>query len=122
MRNNSLLSLVLVVSAALGLNALVGGWHSRGEGEAMREQARPGDIVMLSSTTCVYCDRARSWLAEQQVPHRECFIETDAACLAEFQARGGQGTPTLVVRGQTIVGFDRERVLELLSRPAASPG
>lgn len=114
-----LLSLAVLVAAVLGLQAGLGAWQAGREGQALRELVRPGDLLMLSSTTCIYCERARRWLTEQRVPHRECFIETDAACRAEFQARGGLGTPTLVVRGQTLLGFDRARLLKMLSRPAS---
>ena len=95
-----------------------GGREAQRQGEALRELARPGDILMLSSTTCVFCKRASAWLQEQQVPHRECFIERDAACLAEYQARGARGTPTFVVRGQTVLGFDPQRLRAILRSPA----
>lgn len=114
-----LLSLAVLVAVVLGLQVGFGSWQTHRDGSALRELVRPGDIVMLSSTTCIYCERARRWLTEQRVPHRECFIETDPACRAEFQARGALGTPTLVVRGHTLLGFDRARLLKMLSRPAA---
>lgn len=108
------MSLVVIVAVVLGLSTLARGWQTRSDGEALRERVQPGDLLMLSSTTCPYCTKAREWLTEQRVPHRECFIETDAACASEFRARGAIGTPTLVVRGQTVVGFDRTRLLALL--------
>ncbi|CAN5132315.1 hypothetical protein BH11PSE10_BH11PSE10_10580 [soil metagenome] len=111
-----LLPLAVIIAVVLGSVQALQAWQSGGQAEALRAAARPGDIRMLSSVTCVYCARARAWMTEQRVPFTECFIEQDAACAAEFQARGGLGTPTLVVRGQVIVGFDRARVLAALSR------
>ena len=116
------LSLTLILAVVLGGSAVLRHWQGDRQGQALREQARPGDIVMLSSRSCLYCDRARDWLDAQAVPHSECFIEHNSACREQFQARGGLGTPTFVVRGQTIVGFDRARILALLSRPTAAPG
>ncbi|WP_158080835.1 glutaredoxin family protein [Pelomonas sp. KK5] len=110
------LSLALICAVVLGGVHLLQSHASGAQGEALRAVVRPGDIRMLSSETCIYCTRARAWLAEQQVPFTECTIETDRACLAEFQARGGLGTPTLVVRGRTQQGFDPQRVAEALSR------
>jgi hypothetical protein len=48
----------------------------------------------------------------------ECFIETDAACAARFEALRAPGTPVLLVRGQLQTGFDAQRVLGALSRGA----
>ena len=123
-RARSYVSLAVIIGLVYGGVHLLQGRHDGRQGEALRATAKPGDIVMLSSQTCPYCERAREWMSEQQVPFKECTIETDAACLAEFQARGGMGTPTLVVRGRTVVGFDPARVAEILvsSPRAAAPG
>ena len=111
-----LLPLVVIVTVVMGGVQALQAWQSRGQGEALRAAARPGDILMLSSTTCFYCTQARDWMTEQRVPFTECFVEQDAACAATFQRLGGRGTPTLLVRGQVIVGFDRGRLLTVLSR------
>ena len=111
-----LLPLVIIVAVVMGSVQALQAWTARGQAESLRAAARPGDILMISSTTCSYCTRARSWMTEQRVPFTECFIEQDRACAATFQRLGGQGTPTLLVRGPTVVGFDRARVLAALSR------
>lgn len=110
-----LLPLVVIVTVVLGGVQALQAWQSRGQGEALRAAARPGDILMMSSTTCIFCTKARVWMTEQRVPFTECFVEQDAACAATFQRLGGRGTPTLLVRGQVIVGFDRQRLLAAFS-------
>lgn len=84
------------------------------DGKLLAERVKPGDIRMISSETCGWCTAARRWMTSEGIPFSECFIEKDAQCDADFRARGGSGTPTLVVRGQTVVGFDRARIIELL--------
>ena len=108
------LSLLIVV----GLTALAS-WAWRGhvaaqDGDLLAMRAKPGDIRMISSETCPYCLAARRWMTAQRVPFSECFIERDAQCMADYQALGAVGTPTLVVRGQRVIGFDRARLLEIL--------
>ena len=76
--------------------------------------ARPGDIQMLSSTTCVFCAAARRWMTDQRVPFAECFIERDTDCAARYRALGGRGTPTMLVRGQMQLGFSPQQVLDAL--------
>jgi len=107
-----LVLLVLVVSGATEWwrAHLAGQW-----GQQLVRIARPGDIQLLSSTGCVFCERARQWLTIQQVPFSECFIERDAACAAQYQALGARGTPTVLVRGQAQLGFSPQRVLDRLA-------
>ncbi len=70
---------------------------------------------MLSSETCPWCLAARRWMTQQGIPFQECFIERDPTCLADYQALGAAGTPTLLVRGQRVIGFDRERIAAALA-------
>jgi glutaredoxin len=115
-RRRSLLGLAALV---LGVGAAARWWAGRsqaGLGEALAARAAPGDIRLLSSTTCAYCTAARRWLQQHRVPFSECFIETDAACAAAFAALGAPGTPVVVVSGRPQLGFDAQRVLDALTR------
>lgn len=111
------LPLIVVAAVAWGAAWALRSWQAADQAQRLQAAAKPGDIVMLSSTTCYFCKQARSWLTVQAVPHRECFIETDAACLAQFQALQAQGTPTFLVRGKRVTGFDREAMLAALEAP-----
>ena len=91
-------------------------------GRELAQLARPGDITMVSSTTCVFCTRARQFMTGQQVPFTECFIETDTACAQHYQALGASGTPTMLVRGQVQLGFSPAAVREVLRTQPARPG
>jgi glutaredoxin len=109
-----LIALVLAVGAA---SQWWTGRHAERLGAQVAAAARPGDIRMLSSTTCAICTVARQWFTEHQVPFSECFIERDAACAAEFAETRSPGTPLLLVKGQPQVGFSRERVRDRLLQP-----
>ena len=108
--------LVLMAAVMWGGVQLLRGCQDERSWQEVAQAAAPGDIVMLSSETCAFCQQARVWLTERRVPFRECFIERDAACAAAYQAVLAPGTPTLIVRGQRIVGFDIERVAQALKR------
>jgi glutaredoxin len=108
-----LLILVLAVGAASQW------WSARRQtdaGSAVAAQARPGDIRMLSSETCSICASARDWFVRHQVPYTECLIERDPACRQTFDATGSPGTPVLLIRDQTQIGFDPARIREALER------
>ncbi len=118
----ALAGVAVVVALASGASQW---WRSHlagGLGAQLVALARPGDIQMLSSTTCVYCSAARHWLTDQQVPFTECFVERDADCAARYQALGARGTPTLLVRGQVQLGFSPQQVLDGLQAAAARGG
>lgn len=107
-------SLLIVIALAA---AASWAWRSHvksEDGELLAAKVQPGDIRMISSETCGWCTAARRWMQDERIAFDECFIERDAKCRADYEALGGQGTPTLVVRGQKVLGFDRAQIIEIL--------
>lgn len=112
-------SIVALVVLVLAVGAASQWWASRSEarlGEQLAALARPGDIRMLSSTTCAFCAAARQWLQQHRVHFDECFIENDAACARQFEHARAAGTPLVLVRGQAQLGFDPRRVRDALAQ------
>jgi glutaredoxin len=110
-------SLAVLLALVLGASAAQQWWAGASErrlGERLAALAQPGDIRMLSSQTCPYCEAARHVMKAHGVRFDECFIERDRECQAQYDATLARGTPTLIVRGQTQVGFRIERVIEAL--------
>lgn len=106
-----LLGLVLAASAAQQW------WQGASERrglERLAALAQPGDIRMLSSETCPYCDAARRTMSAHGVRFDECFIERDSDCRALYEATQARGTPTLIVRGRPQLGFYVPRLVEAL--------
>ena len=68
------------------------------------------DIVLYATADCPYCRQARAYLQARGLTWTERDIEASPAARAEWQARGGQGTPLLLVDGTAIQGFDRARL------------
>jgi glutaredoxin len=117
MSRKSLFGLVVLVLAVTAASQWWSGRHEAQLGEQVAALARPGDVHMLSSDSCGICVVARQWFKQHQVPFTECSIERDPACRAAFDATRAPGTPVLVVRGRTLVGFNPERVLAGLQLP-----
>jgi glutaredoxin len=105
--------LLLIAAGWTGVQVIerVGGERIARE---MAANAKAGDIMMLSSDTCTYCDQARAWFHQHGVTFGECSIERDAACAQAYRALRSPGTPMLVVRGQRQVGFSPQRVVQAL--------
>lgn len=117
----SFASLALVVVVAAGVAEGARAWVHHQRAEALRAVARPGDIRMLSSTTCIFCTQARGWLNRHALPFQECFVDLDATCAEEYDRLGRPGTPTVLVRGQAQRGFDAERITRVLAGAAPEP-
>ncbi len=117
--NASRRSLLALAALVLGITAASTWWAGRHEaliGRHVAALAGPGDIRMLSSDTCGLCVVARNWLQQNAVAFSECSIERDAACRAAFVASRSPGTPVLLVRQQTQVGFNPERLQAALQQ------
>jgi glutaredoxin len=108
------LGLLLLVGAVGGGMQLMGAFRQARLGPQVAAAARPGDIQMIGSVTCVYCAAARAWFDAHRVPFSECEIERDARCAAAYAAFGAPGTPVLLVRGRRLVGFDAQAVADAL--------
>ena len=113
-RLRSGLGLLAVVLVVAGASEAWRAWSADRLGREVAALARPGDIQMIASDTCVYCAQARTWFAAHDVPFSECSLEHDEACAARFSALMSPGTPVLLVRGQRQVGFSPQRVAQAL--------
>ncbi len=113
-RLRSGLSLLAVVLVVWGASEAWRAWFAGRLGRDVAALAQPGDIQMISSDTCVFCAQARTWFNANEVPFTECSIERDEACAARFRALLSPGTPVLLVRGQALVGFSPQRVVQAL--------
>lgn len=72
------------------------------------------DIVMYVLPDCGYCERARQYLQARGLDWREVDIASSAQAKAEFDARGGVGTPLILVGSEQMTGFDVARLEQLL--------
>ena len=111
----SLLGLVAFV--VIGAAAMQGfAWWSRERlGARVAAAAKPGDIHMIASVTCVYCAAARAWFIEHRVPFTECLIERDGVCADKYNALMAPGTPVMLVRGKRLIGFSAQAIADALA-------
>ena len=113
--------LIALAAVAIAATLAFGLWQGRREarqGYEIARLARLGYIRMVSSQTCVFCDRARLWFDTHHVAYSECFIERDGACAAQYRAQNSPGTPLIWVRGQPQLGLSPTRLLDALRQPA----
>ena len=74
------------------------------------------EIVVYTSNTCPYCTQVKNYLSEKGVEYTEKNIQTSKEARDELMQMGHMGVPVLVSDGQEIVGFDKQRIDELLQK------
>lgn len=81
------------------------------------------EIVLFSAPGCGYCRQARAYFESRKIPYSEFDLERDADArdrLGSLARKAGvpperlQGVPIIFIDGKPIVGFDRNRVANLL--------
>lgn len=63
-------------------------------------------VVLLSTSTCPWCAKARQWLDAQGVPYRDCVTDVDPFAGALFDRLDAQTVPKLMNATQIVTGFD----------------
>ncbi|MBN1161909.1 MAG: PDZ domain-containing protein [Dehalococcoidales bacterium] len=74
------------------------------------------DVKIYTTPTCGYCHQAMSFLDELGVPYKEHDVSRDRAAAEEMVRLTGQmGVPVIVIDNQPVIGFDRNRIRQLLA-------
>lgn len=72
-------------------------------------------ITIYSTPTCVYCKTLKEYLNSKQIEFKEIDVSQDEVELEKMVAISGQmGVPVVEIDGNVVVGFDRERIDEIL--------
>lgn len=71
--------------------------------------------VIYSTPTCVYCRAAKKFFADHNVQYEEKDVLTDIPARQEMVDKSGQlGVPVIDIDGQIVVGFNKQKLAELL--------
>lgn len=63
----------------------------------------------------MFCNRVKEFLSQKRVEFTERDVAVDEQAMAELEKLGIMTTPVTVIDGEVVVGFDRERLEELLA-------
>lgn len=74
------------------------------------------DITIYTSNTCPYCTLAKNYLNEKGYSYSEKNVQTDKDARKELMSMGHMGVPVLVIDGEEIVGFDKDKIDSLLEK------
>ncbi len=80
-----------------------------------RSAQRAHRVLVFTTPSCPWCNRAKAYLRERRVPFREIDVSRDAAAARDMIRRSGQmGVPVIEIDGRPVVGFDRRQIDRLL--------
>ena len=72
-------------------------------------------VIVYTTPTCSHCRTLKDYLRNNQVAFREVDVTKDEKAATEMVRRSGQqGVPQSIIDGQVIVGFDRNKINNLL--------
>ena len=72
-------------------------------------------ITIYSTPTCVYCHTLKEYLTKNNLQYKEVDVSLDEKELEKMVAISGQmGVPVTEIDGNVVIGFDKEKIDELL--------
>lgn len=72
-------------------------------------------ITIYSTPTCVYCKTLKEYLTSKNLPYQEIDVSENEKELEKMVAISGQmGVPVTDFDGEVVIGFDKERIDEIL--------
>ncbi len=74
------------------------------------------EVIVYSTPLCAPCERLKRHLRARGVAFSVVDIMMDEEAGAFLESRGIRSTPVLSIDGELIVGFDPERIDQLLAR------
>ena len=73
------------------------------------------NVKIYSTPTCPWCKKAKAYLTEKGIAFEGIDVSSDAKAQKEMIDKSGQmGVPVLDIDGKIVVGFDKEKIDELL--------
>ena len=72
-------------------------------------------VKIYTTSSCGYCKMVKDFLKEHNIGYTEFNIGMDAVKRNEMLEKTGQmGVPVTDINGEIVIGFDKERLSQLL--------
>ena len=74
-------------------------------------------VTVYSTPTCPWCDRAKDYLTQRNVPYVDKDVSVDQqAAMEMIRLTGQQGVPVIAAGSDVVVGFDQVRLAAIADR------
>ena len=73
-------------------------------------------VKIYSTPTCPWCKRAKAYLDEKSIKYESIDVASNETAQKEMIEKSGQmGVPVIDIDGKIVVGFDKEKINEILN-------
>ncbi len=73
-------------------------------------------VKVYSTPTCPYCTMAKDFLKEHNISFEEVDVSENQKAAEEMVKKSGQtGVPVIEIDGEIVLGFDEDRLRNLLN-------
>jgi glutaredoxin len=80
------------------------------------------EVIAYTDPGCPHCRRLKEYLHSHHIPFRNRDVSSDASAVAELQQMNAPGVPVVRVGDDTVVGFNPDRLEELLRSHGIAAG
>ncbi|MBU4140946.1 MAG: glutaredoxin family protein [Candidatus Omnitrophica bacterium] len=72
-------------------------------------------VKVYTTPTCPYCIRTKQFLKENNIEFENIDVSANQEAAQEMTEKSGQmGVPVLDINGEIVVGFDKDKISQLL--------
>ena len=72
-------------------------------------------VRVYTTPTCPYCIRTKQFLKENNIEFEDIDVSANQQALQEMTEKSGQmGVPVLDINGEIVIGFDKDKISQLL--------
>lgn len=73
-------------------------------------------VKLFTTSVCPYCFTLKQFLKKHNIEFEEIDVSQDKKALEEMIKKSDQmGVPVVEINGNIVVGFDKEKIAELLN-------
>ncbi len=73
-------------------------------------------VKVYSTPNCPYCKLTKQFLTENNIAYEDIDVSVNQLAAQEMISRSGQmGVPVVDIDGQIVVGFDKNKIKQLLN-------
>ncbi len=73
-------------------------------------------VKVFSTSSCPYCVTLKEFLKEHNIEFEDIDVSQNKAALDEMVEKSGQmGVPVIEIDGKIVIGFDKEKISQLLN-------